>query len=149
MTSTAILRRKPRILFVGATNANRTVMAHAYMRSIGGEVFDARSAGMELGRVEPETIALMSEEGVDIKDLRPVALNQEMLEWADLVIVIAGLGETVDPKVPDSARMKFWPVERPDTGGDAEAQLAAQRSVRDQVKRRVTQLVTSVRLFKG
>jgi arsenate reductase len=149
MSSDAALRRKPRIVFVGATNANRTQMAEGYMRKVGHDVFEVRSAGMQMGRIDPETLEVMAGDQIDIKMQQPTVLTPDLLAWADLVIVIAGLGETVDPKVPDSARMKFWPVDRPDTSGDAQTRREAYKAARDQIKRRVTQLVTSVRLFRG
>ena len=47
------MRRRPRILFVGASNGARTQMAEGYMRKLGAEYFEVQSAGLRSGRVSP------------------------------------------------------------------------------------------------
>ncbi len=150
MTETASsgLRRKPHILFVGEGNANRTQMAEAYLRDMAGDMVDAQSAGMRSRPVDKRAIEVMSEEGIDIiKNVSKLA-SADLLTWADIIVTISGREERVSPAIPHGAREKQWPIDPPESrmGGD---ELQAYRDTREDVKRRVQQLINAMRLFKG
>ncbi len=142
------LRRRPRILFVGAGNRSRTQMAEGYIRKLGSDCFEAQSAGMHSDRLDRRAVAVMEEDGVDIKSSLSKLITADMLTWADLVIVISGTGEKVTPAVPNSAREKQWLVESPVTQAESDGDIRPFREARDQIKRRVTQLINATRLFK-
>lgn len=142
------LRRKPRILFVGAGNRSRTQMAEGYVRNLGSDCFEARSAGMQSDRLDRRAVRVMEEDGIDLKAHSAKLVTGDLLTWADLVIVIAGTGEKVKPAVPNSAREKQWLVESPVARAESDDDLVPFREARDQVKRRVMQLINATRLFK-
>ncbi|MGD8498762.1 MAG: arsenate reductase ArsC [Chromatiales bacterium] len=142
------LRRRPRILFVGAGNRCRTQMAEGYIHALGSDCFEARSAGVQSDRVDRRAVRVMEEDGVDIKNCMSKLVSAELLTWADLVIVIAGTGEKVSPAVPNSAREKQWLVEAPAARAESSEDVIPYREARDQIKRRVTQLINATRLFK-
>lgn len=142
------LRRRPRILFVGAGNRSRTQMAEGYIRKLGSDCFEVQSAGMQTDRLDRRAVAVMEEDGVEIKANMSKLITGDMLTWADLVIVISGTGERVVPAVPNSARVKQWLVESPVKRAESDDDLIPFRDARDQIKRRVTQLVNATRLFK-
>lgn len=146
--SNATLRRKPRILFIGESNRSRTQMAEGYVRSLGAQYFDVQSAGMSSSRVDRRAIEVMSEDGVNIGAQKSKLISAELLTWADLVIVVEGEDEKFNAPVPSSASEKRWTVSCPVDRAKAENDLQPFREARDQIKRRVTQLVNSVRLFK-
>ena len=56
-----------KVLFVCVENANRSQMAEAFARILGGESIDAYSAGSKpSGKVNPKAIEAMSELGYDL-----------------------------------------------------------------------------------
>jgi arsenate reductase len=84
-----------RVLFVSLENAGRSQLARALYELRGGE---ARSAGWEPAHDLLEAVAEILEEiGVDLSGRTPRLLEQDDLDWADLVVDVRdwGLAEPV------------------------------------------------------
>ena len=77
-----------RVLFVCTGNSCRSQMAEGFIRYLGGNRVEARSAGIEAHGIDPRAIAVMEEAGVDISGQESSILSNEMLEWADLVVTL-------------------------------------------------------------
>jgi protein-tyrosine-phosphatase len=136
-------RRKPRILFVGADNASHTQMAEGYMRSLGGEFLDVRSAGLQSRPVDRQAVSVMDEDGVDIRAQDASLISAQWLTWADLVVVLSRDSDELSVAVPNSALEKHWSVTSP----EEDSPLALYRRCRDEVKRRVQTMIGAMRLF--
>ena len=54
------------VLFVCVHNSARSQMAETYLRTLGGDQFIAESAGLEPGKLNPNVVKVMAEEGIDI-----------------------------------------------------------------------------------
>jgi arsenate reductase len=66
---------KTKVLFLCTGNSARSQMAEAFLRTYGGESFEAHSAGLEPKGLNPYTIQVMEEIGISLdgyasKDLR-------------------------------------------------------------------------------
>ena len=57
---------KEKVLFVCIHNSARSQMAEAWMNRLWGERFEAESAGLEPGTLNPLAVAVMKEVGIDI-----------------------------------------------------------------------------------
>lgn len=57
---------KKRVLFVCIHNSARSQMAEAWMNLLCGERFEAESAGLEPGALNPLVVTVMKEAGIDI-----------------------------------------------------------------------------------
>ncbi len=57
---------KPRILLLCTGNSARSQMAEALLRQLGGDRFEAFSAGLEPKGIHPLTIEALKEAGIDI-----------------------------------------------------------------------------------
>ena len=55
-----------RVLFVCIHNSARSQMAEAFLNSLGGDRFEAMSAGLEPGVLNPLVVKVMQEAGIDI-----------------------------------------------------------------------------------
>ncbi len=58
--------QKKKVLFVCIHNSARSQMAEAWMNHLCGESFEAESAGLEPGTLNPLAVAVMKEVGIDI-----------------------------------------------------------------------------------
>ena len=56
---------KKKVLFICVHNSARSQMAAAWLNDICGDYFDAQSAGLELGQVNPLAVQVMDEVGID------------------------------------------------------------------------------------
>jgi arsenate reductase (thioredoxin) len=118
------------VLFVCVGNAGRSQMAHAFYETRGGS---ARSAGTKPeSAVHPEVVEAMEEKGVDVGGRTPHKLDNDDMQWADLVVTM-GCGDAC-PVIPGK-RYVDW--ELPDPAGRP---LEEVRALRDEIERRVAEL---------
>jgi len=123
-----------KVLFVCVQNAGRSQIAQAFAEQAGLEARSAGSAPAE--RVHPEVADAMDELGIDIRDRTPHALTQADAEWADVVVTM-GCGDAC-PYIPGKQYVDW---ELPDPHGMG---LDGVRQVRDEIQRRVAELVLTV-----
>ena len=120
----------PRAYFVCIGNAGRSQMAQALYERLGGE---ARSAGSRPEReLHPEVIEVMRDLGVDLSDRRPRGIEQDDVQWADVVVTM-GCGDAC-PVLPGK-RYLDWNL--PDPAGRPVEEV---RALRDDIQRRVEAL---------
>lgn len=128
---------KPSVLFVCVHNAGRSQMAAGYLTQLAGDRIEVRSAGTQPAeQVNPVAIAAMAEEGIDITDQRPKVLTSDSVAASDVVITM-GCGDTC-PYYPGT-RYEDWTLDDP-AGQDIEHV----RPIRDEIRRRVEDLVASL-----
>ena len=125
---------KPFVLFVCKHNTGRSQMAEAYLRHFAPDAVEAASAGtIAADAPDPGVVAAMSEDGIDISAARPKLLEQHMLDRANLVITM-GCDVAGVPHVDAD-----WGL--PDPKGQPAQRV---REIRDMVKEKVHELLTSV-----
>lgn len=84
---------KKNLLFVCIENSNRSQMAQAFARLLGGDRVDAYSAGSKpSGRVNPKAIAAMAELGYDLSTHDSKSL-QEIPDIEYDLVVTMGCGD--------------------------------------------------------
>ena len=125
------------ILFVCVHNAGRSQMAAGYAQALGGDRIEVRSAGSEpADQINPNAIAVMAEEGIDIAANAPKILTTDAVRESDVVITM-GCGDTC-PIFPGK-RYEDWELTDP-----AGQPIEVVREVRDDIKARVEALLAEV-----
>lgn len=128
---------KPVVLFVCVHNAGRSQMAAAYLAHVAGDRIDVRSAGSAPAEsINPVVVEAMLEEGIDIRTEHPKVLTTDAVVESDVVITM-GCGD-VCPVYPGK-RYEDWVLDDP-AGQD----LGSVRPIRDDIKRRVDDLIASL-----
>ena len=131
------MSKKPTVLFVCVHNAGRSQMAAGYMRELGGDRIEVLSAGSApKDTINPQAIAVMAEEGIDIANQQPKILTTEAVQESDAVITM-GCGDAC-PFYPGK-RYEDWVLEDP-AGQD----IDQVRKIRDQIKGRVQTLLSEL-----
>ncbi len=135
-------REKIRVLFLCTGNACRSQMAEGWARALGGDWLVARSAGIEAHGKNPRAIAVMREAGVDISGQASTRLTPEMLQDVDVVVTVCGHADEHCPVLPPGVSKIHWPLEDPARAtGSEEAVMAVFRACRDEIRRRVQDLL--------
>jgi len=130
---------KPSALFVCVHNAGRSQMAAGYLRALSGDAVEVRSAGsMPADRINPVAVEAMAEVGVDITAEQPKVLTTEAVQASDVVITM-GCGDAC-PIFPGK-RYQDWQLDDPAGQG-----IDAVRPIRDEIERRVRELLASLDL---
>jgi arsenate reductase (thioredoxin) len=127
----------PEVLFVCTHNAGRSQMAAALLDHQAAGRVHVNSAGSQpADQLSPAVVQAMSEIGLDIARGYPKPLTAGKVQAADVVITM-GCGDTC-PVYPGK-RYLDWDV--PDPAG---LDLAAVRPIRDDIDRRVRQLLAEL-----
>lgn len=125
---------RPVVLFLCVHNAGRSQMALGFLQHHAGSSVVGWSGGSQPGdAIEPGAVTVMAERGIDIAREYPKPWTDEIVRAADVVITM-GCGDAC-PIFPGT-RYEEWELADP-----ADLELAAVRTVRDDIERRVLRLL--------
>lgn len=130
---------RPSVLFVCVHNAGRSQMAAAWLTHLAGDRVEVRSAGSQpADAVNPVAVDAMAELGIDIAAATPRVLTDDAVQASDVVVTM-GCGDAC-PFFPGT-RYEDWVLTDPAGQG-----LDVVREVRDEIRRRVEDLIASLDL---
>jgi arsenate reductase (thioredoxin) len=133
---------KKRVLFVCVHNSARSQMAEAFLDSLAGYRFEAMSAGLEPGVINPLAVEVMKEVGIDISQ-KKVKSAFELYERGELFSYVIAVCDEASaqmcPLYPGlSTKQMHWSFPDPSTFiGTHEEKLAQMRAVRDAIKKKI------------
>jgi arsenate reductase len=131
------MNHRPAVLFLCVHNAGRSQMAAGWLRHLAGDRVQVFSGGSEPAeQVNPAAIAAMSEVGIDISAEQPQRWTDDDARTADVVVTM-GCGD-VCPVYPGK-RYEDWELTDP-----AGRPVEFVRTVRDEIRERVEQLMASL-----
>jgi arsenate reductase len=120
-------------------------MAEGWARTLGGDRVHVGSAGIEAHGKNPRAIAVMGESGVDISQQESTIVTPAMLAAADVVVTVCGHADEQCPALPPGTRKIHWPLKDPAKATGSEEEIMAQfRLTRDEVRSRVTDLLSTI-----
>jgi arsenate reductase len=139
---------KIRVLFVCVHNSARSQMAETFLNTLAGDRFEALSAGLEPGVLNPLAIEAMREAGLDISRNKTKSVFELFKSGALFSFVIAvcdaeaaqrcptfpGITKTLEWSFPDPASLT----------GTWEERLARTREIRDAIREKVERFIVEV-----
>jgi len=129
--------KSPTVLFLCVHNAGRSQMAAGFMEKLSGGKVEVLSAGSApKDSINPIAVQAMAEEGIDISNKKPKVLTNDAVHESDVVITM-GCGDAC-PFYPGK-RYEDWVLDDP-AGKD----IAQVRLIRDEIKKRVTELLAEI-----
>ena len=130
-----------RVLFVCTGNSARSIFAESLLRRAGGERFEVHSAGTEPKGLNPLTLRVLRDAGVDTTDLRSKSAVEFVDEPWDYVVTVCDQARDACPVFPGAGEKIHWGFEDPAAAeGDEEQRLAVFRRVFEEMAGRVEQL---------
>ena len=127
----------PTVLFVCVHNAGRSQMAAGWLRHLAGDRVQVLSAGSApADSLNPAAVEAMAEVGIDIATQQPKLLSDAAVQESDVVITM-GCGDAC-PFYPGK-RYEDWELDDPAGKG-----IESVRPIRDEIKRRVEDLIASL-----
>lgn len=134
--------RPIRVLFVSTSNASRSILAEAILRRVGGDRFEAASAGVEPTEVHPMTRRVLEAAGFDHDWAVPTAVHDRVDQPFDYVITLCDDARLACPVFPGADQSFHWGYKDPaGVDGDVDAKLAAYDRVFRDLSERVRQFV--------
>lgn len=130
------------VLFLCVANSARSQMAEGIARSLAPEGVAVFSAGSAPGTLNPLAVRALAEVGIDISAHHSKGIPEVPADRVDAVITLCA--EEVCPAWLGRAHRIHWGLPDPaGAAGDDDARLAAFRTVRDELHRRLR------RVFEG
>lgn len=129
-------KKKLRVLILCTGNSARSQMAEGLLRHLGGEEFEAFSAGTQPSFVRSEAIQVMQEMGIDITAQRSKSVEELLEQEFDFVITVCDNAKESCPIFPGKAQhlhQSFADPPPPNLGTD-EYRLNIFRQVRDDLQ---------------
>lgn len=139
-----------KVLFVCEHNSGRSQMAEAYLKKYGGDRFEADSAGLEAGELNPLVVEAMLEEDIDISTNATNSVLSYFQQERRYDIIITVCSPEVSEKCPifpgKTLRLN-WPFADPSRlSGEPEEIMADLRTIRNQIKYKIIDFVAE---YKG
>lgn len=132
---------KSNVLFLCTGNSARSQMAEAFVRKYAGDRFNVFSAGLEPKGINPLTVRVMNEIGIDLRDhySKDVKTFMGRNHYRYVITVCSNAEEQCPAAVWASAFKKLhWPFDDPAAAtGTEQEKLAKFREVRDQIDQKV------------
>jgi arsenate reductase len=127
---------KKRVLFICTHNSARSQMAEGLLRSLFGERYEVFSAGTEPGEVNPNSIEVMKEIGLDISSHYSKNVKDFINEDFDYVITVCGGAKETCPFFPGEKQQFHIDFEDPSSfSGSEEEKTDKFREIRDKLKK--------------
>ena len=127
-----------RVLFVCTGNSARSIMAEAMLRRHGEERFEVFSAGTEPRGVNPLTLRVLAEAGIDASWARSKSVQEFLGQPFDYVITVCDQAREACPVFPGAQESLHWGYEDPaEATGSEEERLAVFRRVFTAIGERV------------
>jgi protein-tyrosine-phosphatase len=131
------------VLFACSSNSVRSPMAAALTRHYYGTRMRVLSAGVEAREIDPFTVAVMAERGIDLSAYRPQKFAAFDASGIDLIISLTPEAHhhALQLFAASSCTVEYWPTRDPtlerDLGRGREQILDTYRGVRDELEARI------------
>jgi arsenate reductase len=139
---------KKNVLFVCIHNSARSQMAEAFLNQICGDQFDAYSAGLEPGKLNPIVVETMQEIGIDISGNKTKAVSDMLKSEKQFAYVVTVCDETSAercPVFPGATTRLHWGFPDPSAlQGSHDERLVRTRQIRDTIKVKIEQWCSEV-----
>ena len=131
---------KQRVLFLCTGNSARSQMAEAFLRKYGNGEFEPHSAGLEPKGVNPLTVKVMDEVGIDISSHESKGIDRYLgkVHFQYLVTVCDDADQNCPTVWPGVNTRMHWSFEDPARfEGTQEEKLTKFREVRDLIETKI------------
>ena len=136
---------KLRVLFVCIHNSARSQMAETFLNKLGGERFEAESAGIEPGSLNPLVVEAMREAGINIAHNRTKDVFEFLRQRRRFHYVVTVCDEANAercPVFPGVAERLHWGFADPSAlAGADDEKMARIREIRDAIAAKVRAFV--------
>jgi arsenate reductase (thioredoxin) len=137
------VQKKAKVLFLSRGNATRGQMAEGFLRALGADRFEAASAGIEPGTLDPLAIEVMKEAGVDISHQQAKNVKDSLKEHFGYVITVCDLARERAPIFPFTPNLVHWSIYDPEAAQHSlEEKKNVFRRVRDEIRAKIESFIS-------
>jgi arsenate reductase (thioredoxin) len=139
---------KERVLFVCVHNSARSQMAEALLDYLARDRFEAESAGLEPGKLNPLAVAAMRQMNIDISNNKTQSVfdvykSNRLFSYV-ITVCDEASGERC-PVFPGVTKRLHWSFPDPSSlRGSDEEKLTQTIAIREQIRKRIEEWLTEV-----
>ena len=135
-----------RILVLCTGNSCRSILAEALFRELGGDRVAVESAGSHpAGRVDPRTLRVLDEAGLDHGWARSKSMTESLGQPFDHVVTVCDDAAEECPVFPGPAVRTHWSIPDPvGASGTGEQQLDVYRATLADLRERITAFLATL-----
>lgn len=128
-----------RVLFLCTGNSARSVVGAALLKQMGGGALDVHSAGTNPKGINPYTLQVLSEAGIDASAERSKHVSEYEGQQFDYVITVCDDAAEHCPLFPGDVQRIHWSLRDPSAAdGTDEEKFEAFRSTLRELRERIT-----------
>ncbi|MFQ5831534.1 MAG: arsenate reductase ArsC [Candidatus Thorarchaeota archaeon] len=137
------------MLFLCTGNSARSQISEALLRLLGGDDYEAYSAGTSPGSaVNPFAVNVLKQRGADTASLYTKSLDRFKGEEFDLVVTVCDSAKRECPVFPGAKVMDHWSLADPAAfAGTYEETLTKFIETRDEIEHRIRDFLMRGRLY--
>ena len=141
-----------KVLFVCIHNSARSQMAKAFLNKYGEGQFEAESAGIEPGNMNPMVVRVMKEEGIDLSNKGTQCvfdLFRAGRRYNAVITVCDAASAERCPIFPGTVKRLAWSFEDPSSfKGSEEEKLNHTRMIREEIKKTILEFIQEAKGVK-
>ncbi len=138
-----------RVLFVCTGNSARSQIAEALLGRLAGHEFEPMSAGTAPAGVDPDTVRVLGEIGIDWSHAGSRSVAEVADQPFDWVITVCDEAREACPVFPGAAATLHWSLEDPALVQPGPERLAAFRRTRRDVEGRLERFIPQARRHRA
>ncbi|HTA26208.1 MAG TPA: arsenate reductase ArsC [Bacteroidia bacterium] len=138
-----------KVLFVCSHNAGRSQMAEALLNKHGQPHFEAESAGLEPGTLNPHVVDILKEEGIDISQnkTKDVFEFYKQGKHFDYVITVCDVASEQCPFFPSQKGKIHWSFKDPSKFTGTDEEIAAEvKKLKEEIKKEITEFIDVIQI---
>jgi arsenate reductase (thioredoxin) len=136
---------KSKVLFMCIHNSGRSQIAEAFLNKLGGDKFEAESAGLEPGKLNPLVVEAMQEVGINISENQTKDVFEFFKQGKHFEYVITVCDEASGEKCPFFPGIVgriHWSFPDPASfEGIHEEKMSNVRAVRDSIRKKIEEFI--------
>jgi arsenate reductase (thioredoxin) len=141
---------RTRVLFLCTGNSARSQMAEAILEEVAGEDFEVESAGTQPKGVNPLTVHVLDEAGIDWSAAQSKSVERFVDEPFDYVITVCDRAREACPVFPGADQSLHWDLADPaEVEGSDDEQMAAFRATYAELTDRIDAFVRTASARPG
>lgn len=135
-----------RVLFLCTGNSARSVIAEALLADLGGNDFDVHSAGTHPKGINPFTVKVLQQAGIDTALFKPKSIDEYVDQDFDYVITVCDNAAESCPVFPGNPERIHWSfVDPAAVEGEDAVKLAAFQHTLSETRRRLETFLPNAR----
>ena len=136
--------KKPKVLFLSASNSTRSQMAEGVLRQLAGDRFVVSNTATEPNGISSVADEVMAGAGIDISKQQPKKISESLKDHFAFVITLYDAARELSPVFPFTTNLMRWNLADPNRDELREHSKEEFRHLRDEITIKIREFLKNV-----